>query len=426
MKRLLFIISAAFAALSLQAQPVYTLEQCVSMAKANNIKMRNAENDVKMASQTRKEAFTKYFPTISATGTFYNADKGLLELDVMPGMVPSMSLLKNGLLGGITVTQPIFAGGQIVNGNKLAKVGVDVSRLKAEMSENEVELTTEQYFWQVVVLQEKLKTVAQLEKQLSKIEHDVEAAVNAGVTQRNDLLQVRLKHNDISSTRVNLENGIALSRRLLAHQIGAEEESVNVSCDIDTKAVPTIDDGLLVDHKTALASTTSYRLLEKNVRASKLQQRMAVGKNLPTVAVGAGYLYDDLMDKDHSFTIGFVTASVPLSGWWGGAHNIKKHKLATRNAENLLQDNSELLVIAMQKAWDDLQNAYKQALLAHNSIEQSAENLRLNQDYYAAGTSTMTDLLNAQTLYQQSCDKYVEAYSQLRLKTTEYLHATGR
>lgn len=151
-----------------------------------------------------------------------------------------------------------------------------------------------------------------------------------------------------------------------------------------------------------------------------------MGKNLPSVAVGVGYMYDNLMDKSHPFAVGFVSVSIPISGWWGGSHAIKKQNLQVMNTQNLLADNSALLVIAMQKAWEDLQNAYKQILIARNSIEQSTENLRLNKDYYHAGTTTMSDLLEAQTLFQQSRDKYVETYAQFQIKTVEYLQATGR
>ena len=91
-----------------------------------------------------------------------------------------------------------------------------------------------------------------------------------------------------------------------------------------------------------------------------------------------------------------------------------------------MDDGSEQLVIRMQKAWNDLENAYQQILIAANSIEQSTENLRLNEDYYNAGTSTMSDLLDAQTLFRQSRDRYAEAWSQYEIKKTEYLQATGR
>ena len=99
----------------------------------------------------------------------------------------------------------------------------------------------------------------------------------------------------------------------------------------------------------ALSLTTGWRLLESNVRANRIQQKIALGKNLPTVAVGAGCMYDNLMDKSHPFAIGFISLSVPVSSWRGGSHAVKRQNLQVKNAENMLADNSELLVIAMKR-----------------------------------------------------------------------------
>lgn len=407
-----------------QAQKSYTLDECRAMALQNNVKVRNAINTVESCKQDSKEAFTKYFPNVSANGIGYNANKGLMQLDVMPGMC--MSLLKNGIAGGVTLTQPVFAGGQIVNGNKLATIGVDVSKLQKEQSENEVRLTVEQYYWQIVTLQEKLKTLHTVEKQLKSIQKDVETAVNAGVTMRNDLLKVRLRFNDIASARINLENNLSVSRMMLAQYIGLNADTIAVDGSIPMDTTMAFPYDIYCDHTSALPQTIGYRILESSVRASRLQQKMIVGKNLPSVAVGAGYMYDNLMDKSHPFVLGFISVSVPISDWWGGLHAIKKRKLQVMNAENRLSDNSRLLIIAMQKSWADLQGAYNHVLIARSSIEQSTENLRLNEDYYHAGTSTMSDLLEAQTMFQQSRDKYVEAYAQFQIKTVEYLQATGR
>jgi outer membrane protein TolC len=409
---------------TLAQQRLYTLDECRSMALVNNVSVRNAANSVKAAREERKSAFTHYFPVISASGMGFNANKGLLQLEMEPGA--TMNLLKNGVMGGVTAVQPIFMGGQIVNGNRLAGVGVQVSELKQELSTKEVTLTAEQYYWQVVTLQEKLKTLTALESQLSTIHKDVQTAVNAGVTTRNDLLQVNLRLNDVASTRVTVENGLSLSRRLLAQYIGAETDTIAVADEIDMAQTPTFPEELRRNHEEALPQTTEYRLLDRQVKASKIQQQLTVGKTLPSVSVGAGYMYDNLMDKAHPFGVGFVSVSVPLSDWWGNSHSIRQKKLETKNACNQLADNSQLLVIGMQKAWDDLEEAYRQLLIAHNSIEQSTENLRLNQDYYRAGTSTMSDLLDAQSLYQQSRDKYADAYAQLRIRAVEYRQATGQ
>lgn len=97
-----------------------------------------------------------------------------------------------------------------------------------------------------------------------------------------------------------------------------------------------------------------------------------------------------------------------------------------RISENQLQDQSELLVIRMQKNWNDVTEAYKQIQIALQTIEQSTENLRLNTDYYRAGISTMSDLLDAQSLFQQSKDQYVDSYANYEVKKREYLQATGR
>ena len=105
---------------------------------------------------------------------------------------------------------------------------------------------------------------------------------------------------------------------------------------------------------------------------------------------------------------------------------MKKQKLAMQDAENSLKDNSQLLVLNMENTWNDLTDAYKRVKISIESIAQAAENLRLHTDYYNAGTATMSDLLNAQTLYQKCRYDYVENYAQYEIKRVEYLQATGK
>ena len=419
------ILSAALllAAASAQAQRLMTAEQAVSDALQNNVRMKNADNDLEAARQAKKQAFTKYFPTVSATGIGYMADKGLLEMSLGPGM--EMSMLKNGLMGGVSAQLPVFTGGRILNANRLADVGVETSRLQRRMSEKEVVLTAETYFWQAVMLKEKLKTVEAVERQLAKFANDAEAAVTAGVSDRNDLLQVNLKKNETRSNRITLENALTTAKRLLAQYTGHAGDSIDVSADM-SGGLPPSPLQLYADPSAALPHTTEYAMMEQNVKANRLKYKITVGQNLPTVAVGGGYMYDDLMDKSHQFWVGFATVSIPLSGWWGGSHEMKKQRLAVRNAENTLKDNGQLLVIDMENKWNDMNDAYRKISIAMESIAQAEENLRLHNDYYRAGTATMSDLLEAQTLYQNSRSAYVEAYAEYQIKKREYLQATGQ
>ena len=428
------------------SQQTYTLQQMKDSALQNNFAIRSAKYGVEAAQQQRKEAFTKYFPNVSGTGLWFNANKRMAQTTINPsemispelgaalaqslpaealaalGSPISISMMKNGTIGSLMAMQPVFAGGQIINGNKLAKVGEDVSRLQLQLSENEVEKTTEQYFWQLASLQEKMKTVEAVDTLLAGIHKDVDIAVRAGLAMRNDLLQVQLRQNDIESQRLKLQNGISIVRLLLSQYCGLRDTSFTISYQSD------IPSALLSrqDHNQALLGTAEYQLLGKQVEAANLQKKLAVGQNLPSVAVGAGYNYHNLLDNNHTFGMIFATVSVPISDWWGGSHTIKRRKIEHQQAQEQLADNAELLKIRMQNAWNGVEESYQLLQLAKRSIEQAEENLRLNRNYYRAGTSKMSDLLEAQMLYQQSCDKYTDAFADYQNKLLEYKQAIGQ
>lgn len=421
MKKIAFIYfsALAFVHTTLQAQQSYSLEQCRQMALIQNAQMRISANKTKIAKQEKREAATNFLPSISLAGGAMKADDGLLQIP-MGGQ--TMKLLDEGLYGGAMASLPIFAGSQIYNGHKLATLGLEVSELQLRQTTNEVKLTVEQYYWNIVVLNEKLQTLQQVEILLDKIRSDVKVAVDAGVKNRNDLLQVELRHNEIKSAVINVENNIKVCKMLLAQYIGVDWENFDVQTTVTEDLLS--PESFFVNHAEHLETTVEYQLLSKAVEASKLEMRLNKGQFLPTVTLSGGYLYNDFMGPSQNSFVGMVNVSIPIS--WKASHSIRKYKYRYQNAVTEFDDGSEQLIIRMQKAQIDLSNAYQLALIARNSIEQSEENLRLNEQYYKAGTSSMSDLLEAQQLFQQSRDKYAEAYSKYEISKTEYLQATGR
>ena len=446
MKKLIITLSFIIGHLSLSpaGAKTYTLQQLKDSALQNNIALRTARHDMENARQQRKEAFTKYFPNVSGTGLWFNANKGMAQTTVNPSeVIPSsltptlaaslpaealaalaspvtISMMKNGTIGSLMAVQPVFAGGQIVNGNRLAKVGEEVSRLQLQLSQQEVEKQTEQYYWQLVSLQEKVKTIDAVDTLLADIAKDVSVAVRAGVVLRNDLLQVQLRQNDVASQRLKLQNGISIIRLLLAQYCGLRDTSIVLSANVQRSTFN-------VQCSTFnFQSTPEYQLLDKQVEATSLHHKMEIGKNLPSVAVGAGYNYHNLLDRNHTFGMVFATVSVPISNWWGGSHAIKRKKIAQQQAEEQRADNAQLLQIRMQNAWNSVIEAQQQLQLAQRSIEQSEENLRLHRDYYRAGTCKMSDLLEAQLLYQQTLDKQTNAFADLQNKQLEYRQSIGQ
>jgi outer membrane protein TolC len=439
--------------LSVNAQQVLTLEQCKELALKNSETMQNANLSVEIAEQQRKEAFTKYFPSISVTGASFTANKPMISMDMDlssamqpfmpaiewmimqgapldPAVLGSLSqpqkieMIKNGIVGGVMATQPIFAGGQIVTGNRLAKAGVEARKLQRKTTENEVLLTTENLFWQIVSLKEKMRTIESSETMLARILSDVKAAVDAGLTTRNDLLRVELEQNRLQSGKLKAYNGMQMLKMALGQQIGIDADTFEI-------AEPNLDN---FEYFPSLLGNVEnrpeYKLLEKSVEIAKMQVKMETGKNLPTVAIGAGYNYMRMdMNKDNgmknNFGMLFATVSIPITNWWGGSHAIKRKKLELQQAENTKRETAELLQQQMQNIQNGLNEAYSQVLLAQKSISSAEENLKISRDNYNAGVIAISDLLEAQNLLQQSRDQYVEAVTGYFVKLAEWRQVNG-
>ena len=437
------------------AAQTYSYEALRDSALQRNISVRNARLGIQQAEEQRREAFTHFFPQVNATGVWMNADKGMMNMEVSPSdLIPArlqpvlaevlpaealaalgspfgMSMMKGVTMAGINAVQPIFAGGQIVNGNKLARLGEDASRLQLQMSENDVEKQMAQYYWQLVSLKEKQRTLDLARQTLDTIYRDVTLAVEAGLILRNDLLQVQLRQNELQSRQLQLDNGTEVLKMVVAQFCGLQGDSCG-AFDVEEPDWEHVAPALPAPpgEGEGISRLPEYQLLEMQVKAADLQRRMEVGKNLPTLAVGAGYHYYHMppsdfagirfVDNDRSFGMLFATLSIPISNWWGGSHAIRRKRLATQQAREQLEDNAQLLDIRRQRAWRDVQEAYAQLSLAERSTEQAQENLRVQRDCYNAGTITISDLLQAQLLHQQTLDNRTDARAALQQKLTEY------
>lgn len=401
-----------------------TLDQCRQMALTGNAAAKTAVNNIKAAKETSDEAFTKYFPDISASGMSFWANHDIIQYNVLDMF--QLGMIKNGVIAGVSAIQPIFAGGQIVNGNALAHLGEQVAELRKKQTDEEICVSVEKYYWKLVSLHSQKETLASLITMLDTLEYQTQASVDAGVILKNDLLKVELQRNDFRNVIIDLENGIALCGNLLGQYIGAGLRPIKVEERVIPGKLPKFGYDLWRNTEDAVVNTPDYSMLNSAVKAAELEKKMTVGSNLPTVGLGAGWFFHNLLDENQNFGSIYIAVDIPLSGWWGGSHAIRKKNLEVENARIQFEDGKELLQIAMRDAWDNLNAAYRKMQNASESIGQAEENLRLNENYYSVGVSSITDLLEAQTLYKKACDQYISAYSDYRVKCTEYLKATGQ
>ena len=408
-----------------------SLPACIEMALQNNAELRNARLDIQMSDEDKASAMTNYFPQVSATGAGFVGAKDLMrgemEMPALAAMMPGMgsfplSMIKKGVVATITAMQPIYTGGRVVNGNRLAAVQQEVRRLQMEMTEKDVRQNVQQYYWKLVSLRGNITTLDAVDEQLRQVHSLTKNYLEAGMINRNDLLRVELKQQEVARQRLTLDNGIELVRMLLAQLCGADLESFDIVS--ENILEPQAPESVFKPADQALASRQELQLLDRAVEASRLQVRMERGKNMPSLAVGASGMYYNVMEKNQGNLVGLATLSVPVSGWWSGTHAVRKARLKLEQDRNTLNDANEKLQIDIIASWNNLQEAYAQIEIARRSVRQADENLRLSRDQYDAGTLGMTDLLDAITLYTQSHNSLLTACAEYQSRLAEYQRKT--
>ena len=169
----LWLCGALLGILPAAAQTL-SLDECRAAAIEHNRTLASSRLELEQALQTRREAFTSYFPQIAASGGVFQAQHGLVQADFalslpqMGAISMPLSLVKRGIMGSVTAVQPLFAGLKIVNGNKLARLGEEVGRLQLRKTEAEVREQTDAYFWQIVSIRENLATLDAVDRHLER------------------------------------------------------------------------------------------------------------------------------------------------------------------------------------------------------------------------------------------------------------------
>lgn len=443
-----FIAMTLMCCLGANAQTKMTLEQCIDSAIQHNRTLRNAALDIEAANEQKKEAHTKYFPQISANIMAFHAFdymvKGdgeipLLIAGISPLLAPfaghpfEVKELNKGYTATLSVIEPIYMGGRIKSGNDLAKIQSEAKSLQMKMKEKEVRQKITENYWQIASVKYNLNTIEAAEKQINAIYEQVNQFVQAGVINTNDLLKVKLRQKELASTRLKLENADHVLRLLLAQQIGLGNKEIDI--DLSAPANATQPDSVYISTDKAVSNREELALAEIGVEASEKQMKMERGNHLPSVAIGVvgynlglgGLSSNAKMFLNTNMLNGMVlgTISIPISEWWGGSHATKRQKIAIEESKNTLLDAQEQLAIDIEAAWSNLQEAYNQIEIAESSVEAAKENLRLATNQYKAGTTTMTELLDAETLNRQSENNLSNAVASYQMQLSKYLMKAG-
>lgn len=445
MKRLIIATCLLLASLSMRAQnTVLTLDSCFALAKANNVKILTSQLEVEKAREVKAQVFTKFFPQVSLGMMAYYAVNPILDYSIdeidqetefgrfFVGAIKALvdlgfdipthvTAFKDGVSGSAMALQPVFAGGRIVNGNKLANLGIEAAQLQAEVSERDLLEEIESSYYLVLGLQEKVQTLNMALELIDSLDHTVETALKAGLITNSDKLRVALKRNELQATQLQLNNGIVLASQLLCHQIGIAypEEGLVLENNLD-QPVPL--------NNTYLAgfSRPERRLLQLQIEAETFYKKLTIGETLPQVGIGTLASYGNLTSKTKFNAILFASATVPLTKWWETSHKLKEHNIKIREAELMKEDLNGMMDLQEKQAYNQMIEA--EALLRSDraALDMAQENSRLANLNYRAGMNTITDVLEANALLLQAQNAITDRQITYASARRRYHDLTGK
>lgn len=396
-----------------------TLDSCLALARRNNVDIRTSQMDILQAQEVKKQVFTKYFPQVQLSGLGYFAASPVVQFgieDVQSGdmrellqdiydafsssgsdIQNELTLMKKGVSSSVVAAQPIYAGGRIVTGNKLAKLGVEAAELQSEMKIRDVIENIESTYFLVVGLQQKVATVTSALALIDSLDRTVQSALANGLVTRADALQIQLKRNEMLANQQQLSSGIRLSKRLLCCQIGIEYSDDLVFADeqLTRPDLLTFSDGA--------SNRPERRLLQLSVEAEELNRRLTLGEALPQLTLlGVAYYGNIIKNNPSGNVIGVLSLSVPLTSWWETSHKLRQHNIRIEEAR-LKQDNfNRMMSLEEEKAYRDMVDSYMLLKSDSSALEIAKENYRLANLNYTAGTNTLNDVLQAHTLLLQA------------------------
>ena len=430
--KILVLLACLGPSLGLRAQDSgrieLSLEEALNCARQNNIELKNSRLELKAARLQKDEVFTEYFPKLNAMAMSFYAMDPLLEISITDilgnndfawgiqekaqelagtyGINTSYSAFKSGYSTSISIMQPLFAGGRIVNGNKLAALGVKASELKLSIQERKSAEEIEKAWWEIASLEEKIENLKYLNRSLETIHGQLKGAVASGLSSESELLELEVKRNELKIGIKQAESGVKLLKLNLLNNIGLKyvyADSLSLKRESVEAQTP---DFYYRDPAEIVSNMEESQLLDLQVKAKQMEKKISIGESLPQLAIGATAGYSDLYNKAKFNSIAFATLQIPISDWAKTSKKAKRIQTEIEKAENEREYIAEQLQLLVAKLWLDLNSSYDQWQLKQQALNTCQRLYEIALSNYGAGLIPLQELLQAESKFHQaSVDK---------------------
>ena len=328
------------------------------------------------------------------------------------------------------LTQPIFMGGAITAGNKMADIADKMAETSIEAAEDNVIFSIDNTYWTVVSLRQKQRLAENYLALVQKLESDVKKMIANGVATRADGLKVSVAVNEADMTKAKVDNGLALAKMALCQLCGMPLDSDITLADENSEELTAEPMGNY-DVSTAFERRHELQLLSDAIDLTKQQTKIAKAGYMPQVALMTGAVFSNPSVYNSferkfkgAFNIG-VMVRVPVLDWGEATYNVRAAKCATNLAELKLREAQDLVELQINQCNFRVRESTKNYTTAKKNIERAEENLRCANIGFKEGVMQTTDVMAAQTSWMQAQTQKIDAEIEMKLSETALKKALG-
>lgn len=426
-KYILFSFSLCVSSVAV-AQQNTLLEKYRSMAVEYSHDLKAADKNIAASIELEKAAQKDLYPKLSGNANFqYTGNPLELTLD-LPSTGNPVTFEGKDLKysASVSLTQPIYTGGRLLETIRLARYRHNVSGFQEEYIRSGIYLQTDMQYWNTVARTEIVRISDDYRNSIASLTQTIRERVNAGLTDRQDLLMMEVKLNEaeyqLLQARKNLENGLMALNSLIGVELGAPTEVEDSVSMVVVNDVSLWSDGGAVRPELKIAT--------EQIRMAESEKKLVLSKYRPQFYVGVdgsysspGYNFRTDMDPNYAV---YAKVSVPLFEWGKRKNEKRASSFKVDMATDNLNKVTDGVNLEIQTARNSLRQAMEQAELTRNSLDKARENETMALERYDEGKSSITEVIDAQTYRQIAQMNHVQAKVSAQNYYSELLKALNK
>lgn len=402
-----------------------SLAEAVGRAIANNPNLTESRVAIAVAEKGVESAFGRHYPRLSLEGSINQRQDPIPYIPAQSTTIAAHFSDAYASLGPV-LTIPLYQGGQVMNGVRLAELRQRVQEDSFALTRNELIANTVATYNKILQLtaltESSRRAVAALEEQ----QKNAKLLFKLGRIARVDLLKVEVQRVNeeqrLLALNEALKNAASTLYTLMGEPVGPDMPPIRLS---DKLAPAEIQADFVIGLSLA-KSNPRFQVFSKAVDDADLNQKLALGKFLPTLNAVAGYQQQFGFSPNYNDGVWYMgaTLSLPLFDRTSYA-DLSRERLQKERAGQKLKGAENQIRLDLMVAQASLTESRKRIAATEQAVEQSRESFRIEQEKYGQGAGTMADLLLAQAAESQSEANYTQALFDYTTAILDWHKASG-